>query len=241
MISYSEDYLLDKKIKIYQPIGGYKTSSDAVWAAAAVNNIKDGDNILDVGAGCGAISLCLAERIKQKNINILGIEKQKELYDAAMRNAKENNFNFVDFINNDIFSANIKPCSFAHVVTNPPYALDDMPSPNVSKAKAHNFDNTDLEKWLEFCIKMLKPKGCLYIINRTEALEKILVTISSKMGKIEILPLYSKKGQSAKRIIVRAQKDSKTPLVLHEGIVVHNDDGNYSEIAQAVLRHGDAI
>ena len=238
---YTNDYLLDKKIKIYQPVGGYKTSSDAVWIAAAVNNVKEGDNILDVGAGCGAISLCLAKRMEQKNITILGIEKQKDLYDAAMLNAKENNFNFVNFINSDIFNANIKPCSFAHVVTNPPYSFDDMPSPNISKAQAHNFDNTNLEKWIDFCIKMIKPKGYLYVINRAEALEKIIVAISSKLGKIEVLPLYSKKGQNAKRIIIRAKKDSKAPLIIYPGIIVHNDDGTYSDKSQSVLRHGNAI
>ena len=240
-MSYCSDYLLDKKVKIYQPQNGYKASSDAVWLAAAVTNVAKGDSILDVGSGTGAISLCLAHRFAGKDITITGIEEQKLLADAAVLSAEDNRFSFVKFINDNIFATKLKPCSFNHVITNPPYALADMPSPNISKAKAHNFANADLAKWLAFCIKMLKPKGHLYIINRAEALEQIITSLSGKVGKIEILPLYSKLSQPAKRVIVRAQKDSKAPLLIHEGIIIHNEDGSYSPKAQSVLRQGNAI
>ncbi len=241
MTVYNENYLLDKKVKIYQPLDGYKASSDAVWLAAAVTKIKNGDSVLDVGAGTGAVSLCLAERFKNANISVTGIELQSLLAEAAKKSASDNGFTFVNFICENIFETRLTPCSFSHVITNPPYALKDMPSPNPSKATAHNFQFEDLEQWINFCIKMLKPFGYFYIINRAEALDDILATIHNRLGGIEIFPLYSKDGQPAKRIIIRAQKDSKAPLILHSGISVHNLDGSYSEKAESVLRKGNAI
>ena len=98
-----------------------------------------------------------------------------------------------------------------------------------------------LAGWLDFCIKMLKPQGMLYIINRAEAVENIISRISGKLGAIEIFLLYSKQGQKAKRVIIRAKKDSKTPLVVHAPIIVHDDDGNYSLKAEQILRNGDVI
>jgi hypothetical protein len=62
MKNLCENYLLDKKVKIYQPKNGYHASSDAVWLAAAIKKVNKGDKILDVGSGTGAVSLCLAER-----------------------------------------------------------------------------------------------------------------------------------------------------------------------------------
>ena len=50
MADYSEDYLLNKRVKIFQPTDGYRASTDAVLLAAAVNKIKNGDSILDVGS-----------------------------------------------------------------------------------------------------------------------------------------------------------------------------------------------
>jgi len=236
--SLSEHYLLDKKVKIYQPDEGYHASSDAVWLSSAVENVKDGDTLLDVGSGTGAVSLCVAERFKQKKIQITGIEIQPALAQAAEKSATANHFDFVTFENCNIFESNLKPCSFAHVMTNPPYALEDMPSPNKSKATAHNFQTADLKTWIDFCIKMIKPQGYFYIINRTEALDDILAAIHGKLGQIEIFPLHSKNNQPAKRIVLRARKDSKAPLVLHEPIIVHDESGVYTAQAEAVLRKG---
>ncbi|MBR1948775.1 MAG: methyltransferase domain-containing protein [Alphaproteobacteria bacterium] len=236
-----KDYLLDKKVVIYHPKGLYKASSDAVWLASAVNKVKKGDNILDVGSGGGAVSLCLASRFRDSKINITGIELQKELVQSSNHSAEANGFDFLNYENYNIFEAKLKPCSFSHVVTNPPYSSADMLSPNVSKATAHNFKFEDLKKWLDFCIKMLKPKGIFYIINRAEALENIIAHISGRLGAIEVFPLYSKQGQKAKRVIIRAKKDSKTPLVIHSPIIVHNDDGSYSQKAEQILRKGESI
>ncbi len=240
-MSLSQNYLLDKKVKIYQPDTGYHASSDAVWLSSAVEKIKTGDNILDVGSGTGAVSLCLAERFKEKSPSIVGLEIQALLTDAANHSARENGFDFVSFINTDIFNSKLKPCSFAHVISNPPYSLEDMPSPNKSKAFAHNFQTCDLQKWIDFCIKMLKPQGYFYMINRAEALEDILVHIHGRLGGIEVFPLYSKLHQPAKRIIIRAKKDSKSPLIIHPIVIVHNSNGAYTEKAEQILRKGLSI
>ena len=87
MADYSEDYLLDKRVKIFQPQEGYRAAIDAVLLAAAVNKIKKGDNILDVGSGTGAISLCLAERFKSLNISITGLEIQSSLAELSSMSA----------------------------------------------------------------------------------------------------------------------------------------------------------
>jgi tRNA1(Val) A37 N6-methylase TrmN6 len=241
MTEYDENYLLNKKVVLYQPKGCYHASSDAVWLAASVVKVKPEDKILDVGSGTGAVALCLAERLKQTNVEICGIEAQEVLCTAANESAKANGFGFVHFVCSPIENCTLEPCSFAHVVTNPPYSEDDMPSPNQSKAKAHNLQALNLESWLGFCIKMIKPQGFLYVIHRAEALENIVAYLHGRMGKIEIIPLYSKLGQPAKRIIVRAQKNSKAPLVIQSGVVVHENDGKYSPKAEDVLRLGDVL
>ena len=241
MQEVEKNYLLDKKVVIYHIKDMYRASSDAVWLASAVAKVKKGDNILDVGSGGGAVSLCLAFRFKQNQITITGLELQKELSESADKSAQANGFDFLTYENCNIFKSKLKPCSFAHVVTNPPYSLSDMPSPNDSKATAHNFRFEDLQKWLDFCIKMLKPQGMFYIINRAEALEDIISHISGKLGAIEVFLLYSKQGQKAKRVIIRAKKDSKTPLVIHSPIIVHEQDGSYSRKAEQILRKGETI
>lgn len=239
---FSQDYLLDKQIKILQPLDGYRASTDAVLLSAMVDSSEKDLRILDVGSGTGVISLCLAQRLKKLNPQIFGIEIQPCLCELSNKSAELNNFDFVSYINADITQKKLPeqllPCTFDIVITNPPYSDHDMPSPNQSKATAHNHHGLNLSEWLKFCLKMLKPFGNLYIINRTEALPEICNALYGKAGGLTVLPLYSKQSQTAKRIIVKAQKDSKSPCRICEPFIVHNPDGSYTENAEKILRQG---
>jgi len=242
MTDYSEDYLLDKRIKILQPVHGYRASTDAVLLAAAVAKVRRGDSFLDIGSGTGAISLCLAERYKDKNITVKGLELQKELAELSNKSARLNGFeDFLSFEQTDVFQNRLPHCSFSHVISNPPYSDHDMPSPYTGKSTAHNFKNASLTDWIALMIKMIKPQGRFYMINRAEALEEILAVIHGKLGDIEVIPLYSKPGQNAKRVIIRARKDSKAPLIVHPGVIIHQESGEYGETARKILRDGEIL
>ena len=165
MQEYSEDYLLDKRVRIFQPLNGYRASTDAVILSSLIARIKDGDAVLDVGSGTGAVALCLAERFKTLRPGITGLELQAELAELSNMSAAANGFDgFLTFVNADVADKKScpSPCAFSHVITNPPYSEHDMPSPNPGKAFAHNGKNFSLSGWISFCLKMLRPQGFLY-------------------------------------------------------------------------------
>ncbi len=238
---YTNDYLLDKKIKLFQPVNGYRASSDAVFLAAFVSNIAKG-KILDVGSGTGAVSLCLAQRMTTPSVQIIGLEIQPELAELSNFSAQQNNFYNLKYLNKDIklgcAENGLAPCSFDIVVTNPPYSENDLPSPNPSKASAHNHIHFDLNQWLLFCLKMAKPFGKIFMVHRAEALPKICSILQNKAGNIKILPIYSKNDQQAKRVLISAQKDSKAPCRIISPFVTHNEDGSYTDNAKEILRQG---
>ncbi len=241
MTEYTNDYLLNHKVKIFQPVNGYRASTDAVILSALPEKIKNKDRILDIGSGTGAISLCLAHRLQQYDIQIHGFELQPELTELANLSAQVNDFShFLHYHNIDIRSNKIpeKANSFQHVITNPPYSESDMKSPNPSKSLAHNFAEFNLNNWIQFCLKMLAPFGYFYMINRAEALPQILSSLHGKAGEINIIPLYSKPQQNAKRVLVSARKNSKTPAVIKPTFIIHQDDGNYTWQAEQILRYG---
>src|SRR5207302_11142417 len=116
---------------------GYRVAVDAVLLAAAVD-VAPGARILDLGAGVGAVGLCLATRLT--GCTVIGIEVQAALAKLAERNAALNGLSArVRTIVHDL-ARPLPPGlgSFDHVVTNPPYlaaAVAD-PSPDASKALA---------------------------------------------------------------------------------------------------------
>lgn len=238
MDQYSKDYLLDKKVRMFQGTQSYRTSSDAVLVSSLIHNLKPGENILDVGSGNGGISLCLAYRFPDHEI--VGLELQPELLEISQKNALENGFSNLTYYQNDIRNKKtlLTPCRFAHVISNPPYSDHDQTSPNASKSLAHNHHDFDLKGWIDFCLKMLKPYGFLYLINRTEALTEMMNCLCKRAGNIQIIPVFSKRGQNAKRLMLIAQKDSKTPAKILEPLYIHEENNDYTSKASKILRTG---
>lgn len=244
MIEYTNDYLLNLQVKIFQPVNGYRASTDAVILSALPTQIKPKDKILDIGSGTGAISLCLAHRLQSQNVQIHGFELQSDLAELSNLSAQANGFSdFLHYHNLDISKDTLpeKPNSFQHVISNPPYSEADMKSPNKSKSLAHNFADFNLNDWIQFCLKMLAPFGWFYMINRAEALPQILHSLHEKAGDITIIPLLSKTHQNAKRVMVSARKNSKTPAVIKPDFIIHQEDGNYTPQAEQILRLGKSF
>src|SRR5262249_32310759 len=83
----TEDALLGGRVRLLQPRKGYRVAVDAVLLAAAVDATET-TRILDLGAGVGAVGLCIASRVAASQIT--GIELQPELAALAERNATLN-------------------------------------------------------------------------------------------------------------------------------------------------------
>jgi len=116
----TENGLLGGRVRLLQPARGYRVAVDAVLLAAAVD-ARPGQHILDLGAGVGAVGLCLAARVP--DCSVVGIELQPELAALATRNATLNAAG--DRLRTIVHDL-AKPLppdlgAFDHVVTNPPY------------------------------------------------------------------------------------------------------------------------
>ena len=69
----TEDSLLGGRVRLLQPSRGYRVAVDAVLLAAAIDATA-GQRVLDLGAGVGAVGLCLAARISE--CTIVGIDRK---------------------------------------------------------------------------------------------------------------------------------------------------------------------
>jgi tRNA1(Val) A37 N6-methylase TrmN6 len=69
----------------------------------------------------------------------------------------------------------------------------------------------------------------------------LLAAIGASLGGIIVCPVWSAAGKQASRIIVSGIKGIRTPLSLHSGLVLHEEDGTYTVAAQAILRDGGAL
>lgn len=231
----SHDDFLGGRLKLYQPKKGYRVTSDSVFLAASIAP-KKGDKILDIGAGSGAILSCLSSRLDDiENIIMHGLEYQEDLIKLANQNAAH-----VRYFHGDLFGEDVlEPNSYHHVVSNPPYYDKGTvtESPYATKAMAHGKGMDSLKFWIERCVRMVRPRGYITIVHRADRMDDIIEALNQKCGAMIIYPFYSKAGQDANRVIIRAQKDAKGLLSLKSGMIVHKSNGEYSTQAENILRH----
>lgn len=229
--------ILQGQIQVIQPEVGYRAAIDPIFLAASIMPTKD-ETVLEVGTGVGTAMLALAARIPQ--IRITGLELQRELVRLANQNIKINGFHDrCEVLNGDLKTPppRLSASSFSHVMANPPYFEDraSIVSENKIKALANSSQALSLQAWVDFCCRMVRPKGTVSFIFTADRLTELTTLMQSKLGEIMIFPLWPKTGRSAKRVLVRGRKNSNAPSRLLSGLVLHNDDGSYTYEAAKIL------
>lgn len=233
----SEDMFLGGRIRLLQPLEGYRAATDPVLLASACP-AKPNQTVLDLGCGVGTAGLCLAVRVP---IRLSGIELQETYATLAARNAERNQIG-LSLYQGDISNlpTALKTSAFDHIITNPPfYESSSLPSPNAAKDAAHR-EVLNLSDWIRAGLARLKPKGWITLIHRSERLPEILSALAGT-GDIAIKPLSARNGRDAKRVIVLARKGVKSPLrlcpplVLHKGDEHSGDHDDFTDPARQIL------
>jgi len=237
----TEDHILDGQVTLNQPKDGYRAAIDPVLLAAAVR-AEAGDNALDLGCGVGAAMLCLGARIE--GVKLDGLELQPPLAELARANVEANGCaDRMRVFQGDILSppAELEVDSYAHVFANPPYMSGDRGNhpPNESKKIAHVETDADLEDWVDAALKFCRPKGSVTFIQRADRLAELLIGLEGRAGEITVFPLWPKEDENSHRVIVRARKGLKSPMHLMNGLTLHNEDGSYTDRADAALKGGE--
>lgn len=236
-MSVTADKFIGGRVIVRQMESGFRSGLDAVMLAASIP-AREGEDVLELGSGAGAASLCLARRT---NCSVFGIEVDPELAALADENAAENDLSErVRFVASDVLDmpAELRR-SFEHVMCNPPFHDEDgLVSPDVGRALALQ-DRGSLADWLIAGMKRVVSNGTLTVILRADRLSDALVTLGDR--GVSIFPLWPRKEEAAKRVLIRAIKSSRAPLAVLPGLVLHEQDSKFTRAANAILRDGAAL
>lgn len=235
-------HVLDRRVQLYQPEGGFRTSLDSVMLAAACP-AQAGQSVLDLGCGVGSAGLCVLARIGG-DVRLTGIEIQQSHVTLAQKNAAQNSAQeSTRFICADMRDADVD--AHDHVICNPPYLKSGAhtPSPCSEKALAmgHQDDTLDLEDWVACAFDHIKGQGSFTMIHAAGQIDRIIQALGRRFGRIEIIPLWPRAGVPAKRVIIRSWKHRKSESILYPGLILHQDNGDYTSEADAILRNAQAL
>lgn len=246
----SDDIFLGGKLRILQPRRGYRAGTDAVLLAATVGvQATLSGPVLDVGAGVGVVGLCVAARISEARVVL--IEREHILASLSAENARRNGLSDrvlsitgdIQHATEPLFAAGVQSDSFGVVLANPPFHDEHRNSvaENELRARAHLMPENALEDWARFMCRMAAPGGRAAMIHKADVLPRILAAFEGRFGAISILPIYSREGGPAIRIIVEGQKGSRAPMSIKPALILHGPGQAFRPEVEAVFRHGAAL
>jgi len=239
----TEDGLLDGRVRLRQPRVGYRAGVDAALLAAACDPAP-GERVIE--AGCGAGGAMLAAAVRSPDARFVGVERDE----AALALARENivlnqRQDSVEATGGDVGQGfrvlGLAP--FDHAISNPPFFDDtsELRAPHGSKTGAWMADD-GLESWTAFLIKAVREGGAITIIHRADRLADLLALLALKAGSFRVRPVHPFADAPAKRVLVRAIKTGKAPLVLLPPLVLHDrEGGKHTAQTEAILRGAAAL
>jgi tRNA1(Val) A37 N6-methylase TrmN6 len=235
---FSDDQVLGGRVKLRQASQGYRSGLDAALLAAACDR-QAGQRVLE--AGCGVGGALLAAAMRRPESHFTGVERDPDARALAVENVALNGLEArVGIVAGDVgggFRALDLPV-FDAAMANPPFFDDPaaLRGPHPARAGAHIAEG-GLLAWTQFLLKAVREGGSITLIHRADRLGDILSLLAPKAGSFRIRPIHPFADQPAKRVLVRAIKTGKAPLVLLPPLVLHERDGaKHTAGVEAILR-----
>lgn len=150
-----------------------KVGTDGVLLGAWAD-VAHAKRVLDVGAGCGLISLMLAQRFPQ--IHVTALELDSDAAKQAQENAAESPFALqVDVVEGDFADFALLDDgrtfeAFDTIVSNPPFFEEDLLPPDGARANArHTAAGLNFENLVAGSARLLCDGGTLSVIIPKDA------------------------------------------------------------------------
>lgn len=155
-----------KQFSVDDSLCAMKIGTDSVLlgAWAATNNAK---KILDIGTGCGLLALMCAQR---SDALITAIDIDVNASKQAENNFKDSpwsdrlhciHLSLKEFTQIQVVK---ETHLFDHIITNPPYFINSLKSPDTGRNTARHNDDLPFESLIEDSSQLLEPNGKLSII-----------------------------------------------------------------------------
>ncbi len=204
------------------------------WASLANSAaICAGATYLDIGSGSGVISLMLAQRAPNACIHAIEL-------DANAANQAAANFQLSPFtqrlqlLKGDILT--YQPAErYALIVSNPPFFQNALLSADNARNQARHTASLPLPLLLAKAAELLTADGSFALIL-PETAAQALSQLASAQGWFASAScrVFSRPGTLPIRRLMQWQRQPCDTL--QQQLVIHNDDGSYSEHYRTLLR-----
>ena len=238
MPSFTTDSFFNGKIQVMQNRRGYRFSIDAVLLAYHAAP-RAQEKVLDLGTGCGIISLIMASRYA--GLEIYAVEVQTELADLADTNVHQNRLqDRIVVLCTDMKLLTLKMTSgpFDLIVSNPPYHRPGSGriNPDAQRAVARHEIKASLVDVLQTTRRMLRTAGRFVTIYTAERTTDILSQMRNENIEPKLLRMiHSNRDADAGLILIEGLKGGRPGLKVAPPLFVYDEKGDYTAEVQQMF------
>lgn len=228
-------------LNVLQHKEGYRFSLDPVLLAHHILP-RSGEHILDLGTGCGILSLLLL--LKNPDITITAVEIQTGLAELARKNALINRVqNRLRILETDmqLLDQQVTCGPVDSIVINPPYYKHHSGriNPQEERAIARHEILITLDGWLNTAKRLLKTGGKLHCIFPADRSTELLCTMNAyRITPKRLRSIHSLPGNPARLVIVEGILGAASGLLLHSPLFLYDQVGIQSREAREILKPG---
>jgi len=235
---YSEDTLFDGRLICMQHKHGYRFSIDAVLLAHFIT-LRSDARVLDIGGGCGVISLILAYRYP--NITITVLELQDDLVALIRGNIDHNDVlaggfqERIEVVHGDLrtIDQQIQAGAYDWVVCNPPYRRTGSGriNPTSEQAVARHELQADLKAVVAACVYGVRTRGRVALVYPAVRATALLYEMRNQgLEPKRLQVVYSYSDSAARLVLVEAVKGGGEELTIEPPFYIYKEkDGDYTE------------
>ena len=205
-----------------------KVGTDAVLLGTWVENVDEMENILEIGTGCGVISLILAQRMSESHI--LAIDIDEDSVKEAAENFQESSFSNRLKSKHIAVQDYLKLSSekFSLIVSNPPFFQNSLQSKTHKKILARHSSSLSFEELLHCVSGLLLPSGRFCCILPFAESERFL--FEAEMNSLSCekrTSVYTRAGQQNPQLALFSFR-KKTGETSHNNLTIKDSNENYT-------------
>jgi tRNA1Val (adenine37-N6)-methyltransferase len=231
------DTILGGALTIVQPSGGYRFAIDSLLLARFARP-RQRARILELGAGCGVVSVMLAALHNPREV--VAVELQPRLAALIAHNAILNKTQAVRAICADVRRTipGLMPGSFDYVVANPPYraARRGRESPDAERRVARGGGGATLPEFIAAAARYANHRGKVAVVFTASRTAELIAEMKERsLEPKRIRFVHSKPEEAATMVLLEARKGGGIETIIEPPLFIYNSSGVYTDEACAML------
>lgn len=218
-----------KEFSLNHTLSSMKVGTDAILLSSlAERNHKK--HILEIGTGCGIISLAMAQFNQEAKITAIDVDEESIL--QAQDNFLKSKWSerlIAEHISLQDFAQkpeNHKQYDF--IISNPPYFVNSLQANTAKRTFARHTDKLPFSDFVNCSLKLATPDAKICVILPTLQSDELTSLFEQKQVKVETqINIYSKPSKPIERIIrVYCLEQNKETQI--KNVFIREENGEYS-------------